>query len=426
MTSSPGKESPNLSNDDRVAALRLLEMQRHALLMYTSCGWFFADISGIESLQVIKYAARALQLGQQFTSEPLEAPFLKILERAVSNIPKEGNGLTIYQKRIRPAVVDYPKVANQWVISWLKDRERQCPHHIYHYRVEPVDLEDKTQGSLQFAAGRLTLTSGITRKSRVLAFFTAFMGSYLYRTQVQANPSAQEFLTLREEFFRVLEETPEDLIPLMVRRLGEPYYSIHDIFQEEKLQVFQDLLRPKQEEAVELIAHNFSETRPLLKAMAVEGLPMPRLYRALGEITLNRRLVELLRRMEPDPTSLAASEEIMEVIQNAQLMGLKLETREGAEILGRILQQHLRRLADAFDLTTVTRLNDFLSFVARMPLTLELTEAQNFLFALMRDRFPALAARAAQDPKAQTLAKQLVALMETVQFSPVRYLKLLA
>ena len=122
--------------------------------------------------------------------------------------------------------------------------------------------------------------------------------------------------------------------------------------------------------------------------MAVEGLPLPRLYRALGEITLNRRLVELLRRMEPDPTSLSASEEIMEVIADAQLMGLKLETHEGAEILGRILHQHLRDLAEAFQKETVTRLNDFLSFVSRMPLTLELTEAQNFLFALMRDRFP--------------------------------------
>ncbi len=68
----------------------------------------------------------------------------------------------------------------------------------------------------------------------------------------------------------------------MVRRLGENYYSIHDIFQEEKLQVFQDLLRPNREEAAELIAHNFEETRPLLKAMATEGLPMPRLYRRPG------------------------------------------------------------------------------------------------------------------------------------------------
>ncbi len=416
---------PGLSAEDRVAALKLLEMERHALLMYTSCGWFFADISGLESLQVIKYAARALQLGQHFTSEPLEAPFLQILERAVSNIPKEGNGLTIYQKHIRPAVVDYPKVANQWVISWLKDRERQCPHHIYHYRAEAMDLEEKTQGSLLLAAGRLHLTSGITQESQSLAFFTAFLGSYLYRTQVQMHPSPQEFLTLRDEFFRVLEETPEDLIPLMVRRLGETYYSLHDIFQEEKLQVFHDLLRPHQEEAVELVAHSFGEAQPLLKAMAGEGLPMPRLYRALGEITLNRRLVELLRRMEPDPTSIATSEEILEVIQDAQIMGLKLETHEGAAILGRILHQHLLDLAGAFQTETVTRLSDFLSFVGRIPLSLELTAAQNFLFGLMQERFPAVAARTAKDPQALALAKQLVALMETVHFSPVRYLKLL-
>jgi hypothetical protein len=317
-------------------------------------------------------------------------------------------------------------VANQWVISWLKDRGRQCPSHIYHYRAEPADLEEKTQGSLLFGAGRLRLTSGITRQSHTLAFFTAFLGSYLYRTQVQFNPPPQEFLTLRDEFFRVLESTPEDLIPLMVRRLGETYYSIHDIFQEEKLQVFQDLLRPNREEAAELLAHSFAEIRPLLKAMANEGLPMPRLFRALGEITLNRHLVELLRRMEPEPASLSTSEEIMEVIADAQLMGLKLETQEGAAILGRLLQQHLRDLADAFQKETVTRLTAFLSFVARIPLTLELTEAQNFLFALMQDRFPAVAARASQDPKAQALGTQLVALMETVYFSPVRYMKLLA
>ncbi len=415
----------NLKQDDRVTALKLLEMQRHSLLMYASCGWFFADIAGLEALQVIKYAARALQLGQDFTSEPLEAPFLKILERAVSNNPQEGNGLTIYQKRIKPAVVDYPKVANQWVISWLKDRDRQCPNHIYHYRAEAMDLEDKTQGSLMVAAGRLRLTSGVTLESRTQSFFTAFLGSYLYRTQVQAHPSPREFLTLREELFQVLEETPEDLIPFMVRRLGATYYSIHDVFQDEKLQVFQDLLRVNQEEAVDLVSHSFEESRGLLKAMAVEGLPMPRLYRALGEITLNRRLVNLLRQMEPDPTSISTSEEIIEVIQDARLMGLKLETQEGAEILGRILHQHLVDLSEAFRTEYVTRLNDFLSYVGRIPLTLELTEAQNFLFALMQDRFPAVAARAAKDSKAQALAKQLIALMETVQFSPVRYQKLL-
>jgi alpha-amylase/alpha-mannosidase (GH57 family) len=414
-----------LKESDWVPALRLLEMQRHSLLMYASCGWFFADVSGLESLQVIKYAARALQLGQGFTAENLEQPFLRLLERAVSNVPEEGNGRTLYFRRIKPVVVDYPKVANQWVISWLRDRQRQCPSSVYHYRAEPQDLEDGTQGTLLFGAGRLRLTSGVTRETRDLAFFTAYLGSYLYRTQVKENPAHQEYQALKSEFFHILEKAPEDLIPLMVRRLGESYYSFHDIFREEKLRMFQDLMQDNQEEALSLISHNFEEARALLKAMATEGLPLPRLYRALGEITLNRRLVELLRKLEPEPDQLATSQDILELVQEAELLGLKLESGEGARILGRILRRHLDDQAAGFQLENVSRLQQFLHLVGRMPITVDLDEAQNFMFALMRDHFPEVAAKAAKDPKADTLARQLVALMEALSFSPVRYLRLL-
>jgi alpha-amylase/alpha-mannosidase (GH57 family) len=415
-----------LKEADWVPALQLLEMQRHALLMYTSCGWFFADLAGLETVQVIKYAARAMQLGQQFTPEALEEPFLKILERGVSNLPAKGNGRTIYNHQVKPAVVGYPKVVNQWVISWLKDRERQCPHNVYHYRVEPLEVENRTQGSMLFAAGRLDLTSGITTKKQTLAFYTAFLGSYLYRTQVQLNPPLHEFQSLQKEFFQSLEDTPENLIPLMARRLGEAYYSFHDLFREEKLKVFQDLLWQNQEEAAAQISRNFEEARALLKAMAREGLPLPRLYRTLGEITFNRRLVELLRQAEPEPKKLPDSEDIAEMVQDAGVMDLKLESGEGAQILGRILQRHLRNLAEKFTTEMATRLRQFLSFVSRIPITLEVTEAQNFIFALMKDRFPAVAALAATDPKDAALARQLVELMESLHFSPVRYLKLLS
>ena len=417
--------APGLKESDWVAALKLLEMQRHTLLMFASCGWFFADISGLESLQVIKYAARALQLGQEFTDEHLEEPFLRILERAVSNVPEEGNGRTIYFRRIKPVVVDYPKVANQWVISWLKDRQRLCPSSVYHYRAEPQDLEDGTQGTLLFAAGRLRLTSGVTLETRDLAFFTAFMGSYLYRTQVKANPAPKDYQTLKSEFFHVLEKAPEDLIPLMARRLGETYYSYHDIFREEKLRLFQDLMQDNQEEALTLISHNFEDARSLLKAMAAEGLPLPRLYRALGEITLNRRLVELLRKLEPEPARVATSEDILELVQEAASLGLKLESGEGARILGRILQQHLQDLAADFRTKNAAHLRQFLNLVSRMPINLDLSEAQNAMFNLMKEHFSEVAAKAAQDPKADALARQLVELMEALSFSPVRYLRLL-
>ncbi|MGP8049054.1 MAG: DUF3536 domain-containing protein [Desulfobaccales bacterium] len=417
---------PGLQEADWVPALKLLEMERHALLMFTSCGWFFADLSGLETLQVIKYAARALQLGQAFSRDDLEQPFLSLLEQAKSNIPEEGNGRTIYFHRIKPVVVDYAKVANQWVISWLQERPRQSPQtQIYHYRAEPLDREDQTHGTLLFAAGRLRLTSGVTLETEELAYFTAFMGGYLYRTQVQSSPNPQEYLALKTEFFQVLEKAPEDLIPLMVRRLGESYYSFHDLFREEKLRMFQDLIRDNQEEAVSLISHSFENAGALLKAMAAERLPLPRLYQALGEITLNRRLVELLRQLEPQPSLLATSQDILDLVKEAKILGLKLESGEGAQILQRMLQRHLDDLAAGFQAANATRLRHFLGLVRRTPITLDLSGAQNSLFHLMKQRFPEVAAKAAKSPKSAALARELVKLMEDFSFSPVRYIRLL-
>ncbi|MFZ5450434.1 MAG: DUF3536 domain-containing protein [Thermodesulfobacteriota bacterium] len=418
--------APNLAQSDWVPALKLLEMQRHALLMYTSCGWFFADLAGLETLQVLKYAARALQLGQDFSPEPLEAPFLEGLEKAVSNVPAAGTGRDLYLHRIKPLVVDFPQVVNQWAITWLKERERQCPTNIYHFRVDTLDAADKSQGSLLLGAGRLQLTSGTTLKSRVLHFFTVYMGSYLYRTQVVEGQSTQDFYSMKQELFRVLEKTPENLIPLMARLLGERYYSFHDMFREEKNEILHDLLRHNQEEALALIAHNYEEARPLLKALAAEGLPLPRLYRAAGEITLNQYLVELLKKLEDAPDSADIGEELRQLVQEAGVLGLKLESVRGAQILRGILDRNLQDLAADFTLGNASRLKEFLTLMLHIPITLELIEAQNQFFTLMENRFPKLAARAATDTGSRTFTRLLIELAEALYFSPVRYLKLLA
>jgi hypothetical protein len=416
---------PKLSREDWVSALRLLEMERHALLMYTSCGWFFADLAGLETLQVLKYAARALQLGQYFSQEPLEPEFLRHLEGADSNIAVEGNGRHIYERRIKPIVVDFGKIVNHWVISWLKDRGRQCPARVYHFQAESLDHEVRTQASIELAAGRLRLTSGITLAVRNIAFFTAYLGSYLYRTQVQRDLELAEFLSLKQELFAVLESAPENLIPLMAKRLGEDYLTVHDVFQEEKEGIFRDLLNPNHEAAVAEVAHHFAEAKSLLKAMAHEGLPMPRLYRTLGEISLNRRLVELLRKLEPEPELFAESEELLELIQDAALLGLKLESGEGARILQRILTHHLMDLAGDMSEKTAQDLYKFLELVRHMPINLELLEAQNFFFTLMQEQFPSLAARADRYPGAENLAQALIKLAEALNFNSERVSALL-
>ena len=101
--------SKELNEDEKRRVLKLLELERQAMLMYTSCGWFFDEISGIETVQVMMYAARAIQLAKEVLGLELENGYTKILENAPSNIPQFENGAKTYNILVKPAVTDLRK-----------------------------------------------------------------------------------------------------------------------------------------------------------------------------------------------------------------------------------------------------------------------------------------------------------------------------
>lgn len=91
-----------LSAEEQWRALFYLELQRMLLLMYTSCGWFFNDISGIETIQILRYAGRAIDLMEQLRLPSLRERFLEMLTEAKSNRPEIGNGAEIYRRFVEP------------------------------------------------------------------------------------------------------------------------------------------------------------------------------------------------------------------------------------------------------------------------------------------------------------------------------------
>ena len=115
-----------LSPAEVVRARELLEMERHALRLFTSCAWFFDDVGGLEPLQVLRYAARAIELSGAPPS--LEAVFVQRLAAATSNDPAVGDAARIYRERARPAlrppvlVAGSHAVAQGAVPGWPTDR----------------------------------------------------------------------------------------------------------------------------------------------------------------------------------------------------------------------------------------------------------------------------------------------------------------
>jgi alpha-amylase/alpha-mannosidase (GH57 family) len=143
-----------LNATEEITVLRLLEMQRHALLMYTSCGWFFDEISGLETVQVIQYAARAIQLANELGDKDFETGFLEILENAKSNLPENQHGRQVYEKFVKPAIMTREKVAAQYAISSLFE-SYNGETHVYSFTVKQEDRRLFTSGQARLAIGRI-------------------------------------------------------------------------------------------------------------------------------------------------------------------------------------------------------------------------------------------------------------------------------
>ncbi len=169
-----------LDDSEAITVWKLMELERHAMLMYTSCGWFFDELSGIETVQVMQYAGRAVQLAEQLFGDRRESVFIEKLSQAKSNIPEHQDGARIYQKFVRPAFVDLRKVGAHYSIRSLFE-PYETETRIYQYKVERQAVLNLARGDKQeqqFAAGLARFTSGVTQESAVLGFAAFERGDF--------------------------------------------------------------------------------------------------------------------------------------------------------------------------------------------------------------------------------------------------------
>ena len=167
---------PDLSDEQKVHAMELLEIQRQAMLMYTSCGWFFSEISGIETVQIMKYAARAMQLATKFSNKDLETHFLEILSEAKSNIPEHGTGKDIFERFVKPSIVTTKQIASLWALSSLY-QDFEDEESVYCYTIKKEAYKKVQKGSSTFVVGHIEIQSKITlQKSNVMFALMQYSG----------------------------------------------------------------------------------------------------------------------------------------------------------------------------------------------------------------------------------------------------------
>ncbi|HUC97733.1 MAG TPA: DUF3536 domain-containing protein, partial [Candidatus Polarisedimenticolaceae bacterium] len=141
-----------LDASSRVTALKLLELQRHAMLMYTSCGWFFDELSGIETVQIIQYAARVVQLSEELFGESPESQFVEKLSLARSNLSDRGGGRDICNQIRRTAMVNWERIGAHYAVRSLFESYPDKTT-IYCFRAERDDYQVFSVGKARLALG---------------------------------------------------------------------------------------------------------------------------------------------------------------------------------------------------------------------------------------------------------------------------------
>jgi len=279
-----------LGEEERVATLKLLELQRHLMLMYTSCGWFFDEVSGIETVQVMQYAGRALQLSQELFGDSLEAPFLEALSKAKSNIPEHQDGACIYRKFVKPTMINLEKVAAHYAISSLfksySDNAR-----IYCYSADRKDYDSLEAGHMKLAVGRAGFTSEITRETGTFMFSALYFGDHNLSCGVRTFLGEQTYQALAQEITSAFSKADiPEVLRVMEKELGPTTYSLKSLFRDDQRSILQQILNTSLDEAEGAYRQIYQHHVPLVHFLRDLGMPLPKAIRTAAEFALNSRL----------------------------------------------------------------------------------------------------------------------------------------
>ncbi len=371
---------PNLSDEDKVKAMELLEIQRQAQLMYTSCGWFFSEISGIETVQIMKYAARAMQLAAVFTKQDYETRFTEILADAKSNITEYGTGRDIFNNFVKPSIVTTKQVASLWAISSLY-QDFEDEEDVYCYSVTRDDYQKVQKGNSNFVVGHIELRSRITLQKSNLMFALMQYSGGDFHCAIKEYSDDFEYNKMKNDLIKTFMLNPlTEIIRALDENFGKDYFTLKDIFIEERRKILQRLLKDKMEKFAQIYQDMYDEGKGSIYHMQTLGLAIPDEFKIAAEYALSRKFNELIADsngfVEP-----AVLQQAMDINLEAKSMGIKLDKQPSNNIFSKKIRQNINRLAYSFEIQQADVVLELFEYIEKLELEVDISEAQNIFFS---------------------------------------------
>ena len=393
-----------LSDEEKVQTLKLLEIQRNGMLMYTSCGWFFDDISGIESVQVLRYACRAMQLVREVAGIDPEPDFISILKNAPSNVPEYKDGAQVYRNFVKTAIVDLSRVGFHYALSSLiVDSPEKI--RIKNYTLRNEAYEKTEAGEIKLAVGKVFLYSDITWEENTLMFAVLHLGNHNFMGGATELVDEKTYVSMRDE---LMDGFSKSDIPRMILCLEEHYgsrfYSLWDLFRDGQRKVLYLILDSTLADMESAFRHIYNQFFPLLHAMKEMQIPPPKVLEDPVGYIINLDLKKILSDNDLDTKRLAVL--VDEMTRGKFTPDTATLVFTASTAITNLMQ---RLIKNPDNILLMEKITVIFKILSPLSLNYNLWECQNYYFHIGRETAAAMQARAGAG---ETPARQWIGLFE--------------
>ena len=388
-----------LKEDERIKILKLLEIQTNAMLMYTSCGWFFNEVSGLETVQILKYAARAIQLAQDVASIDLEEGFVYRLAGVISNVPEFKDGAQIYRSMVKPSVVDLLRVGAHYAMTSLFE-QYEAQTNMYSYIVKSDQYDLKEAGRLRLAVGRAMVRSKDTWEQATVCFAVLHLGDHNFIGGVDYL-KADEFTKMRTLMTNAFLESD---IPSVIGVIKDYFkyhnYSLWHLFKEEQQKILNQVLGSTMDDIETSFRQIYDHHYPLMQIKNEISLPLPRMLMTVVEFVLNRDISDVLEAEDVD------IKRFKQLVEEMKRWSFKRDQANFAFLASQRISSLMSRLSENPDnIQLMEKIIIILELLGQLNLDLDLWKTQNIYFAMGQKIYPEIASQSGNDELAYRWVK---------------------
>ncbi len=364
-----------LSKEEKSRTLKLLEIQRHAMLMYTSCGWFFDEISGPETVQIMEYASMAMQRTEEILGLSLEPLFISDLEKAPSNV--FGNGAEVYRRFVVPSKVDLTRVGAHYAVSSLFNNYPE-QMKIFNFTIESEQYEKVKAGKIALATGKARILSDFTRDEVKKSFAVLHLGDHNISGGLTDYKDEEAFSSMRQELWIGFERgDTTGIIRLMGKHFGMNNFSIWHLFRDEQRKVIHQILEFNHVGIEASYRKIYEDNNPVMNFLSSINIPIPKPIFLAVEHIVNVDMKRVFERNEVDV------EKLKRLILEANRWGIHLDTaalKYDVSLWVTSLMEKTQQ--DPKDPSLFVKITDVLELLESLSLNLDFWKAQNIYFSL--------------------------------------------